>query len=227
MELEVKNLSKTYKTISGELPVLKNVSFSLEKGDWLTVIGPSGSGKSTLLHCIAGIISPDAGSVINYNQWQIHNAKNEEVQKFRRERLGFIYQDYKLFPQFNTLLNVMLPLIPYEKKEVLIKKAEQLLERVQLSERMKQMPGQLSGGEKQRVAIARSLINNPDLLICDEPTGNLDEKSRDDIVELLKELNSEGTSIILVTHDRDIMGFGQKKLELQFGRSQFLCEEIS
>jgi ABC-type lipoprotein export system ATPase subunit len=221
MELEVKNLNKTYKTISGELQVLKNVSFSLEKGDWLTVIGPSGSGKSTLLHCLAGTISPDIGSVINYNQWEIHNPKTEEVQKFRRERLGFVYQDYKLFPQFNVLLNVMLPLIPYEKKEVLMKKAKQLLEKVNLSDRMKHMPGQLSGGEKQRVAIARALINNPDVLNCDEPTGNLDENSRDSIVELLKELNAEGTSIILVTHDRDIMEFGNKKLELHFGRSKF------
>lgn len=227
MEIEVQNLSKTYNTNAGKLPVLKDVSFSLERGEWLTVIGPSGSGKSTLLHCVAGLIVPDPESKITYNQWSLADAKVDEVQAFRRANIGFIYQDYKLFPQFNVLLNVMLPQIPFERKDVLKKRAEQLLERVNLADRIMHMPGQLSGGEKQRVAIARALINRPNLLICDEPTGNLDEKSRNDTMELLKEVNAEGTSVILVTHDRDIMNFGQKTIELHFGNSTYLVKQES
>lgn len=215
MKLEVRNLSKTYRTAGRELKVLRNINFSLKEGEWLTVIGRSGSGKTTLLKCIAGLLSVDEGSIIRYDHWSIQDGKEEELQAFRRENLGFIYQDYQLFDQFRCELNVMLPLLPFEKKENVREKARSLLEKVHLSDRLEHFPHQLSGGEKQRVAIARALINDPKLLICDEPTGNLDERSRDEIIELLLKLNKEGTSIIFVTHDRDLMELGQQTLQLK------------
>ena len=212
--LNVKNLSKTYKTTAGDLPILKDIDFTLEEGEWLTIVGRSGSGKTTLLQCVAGLLPADDGSEIQFNDLIINNAKDEELQKFRRETLGFVYQDYKLFDQFNCELNVMLPLLPFEDKEKLKVKAHQLLGKVGLSDRVNHFPAQLSGGEKQRVAIARSLINDPEILICDEPTGNLDAKSRDDVINLLVELNKDGTSVILVTHDQELMDIGEKIIDL-------------
>ena len=210
----MKSLSKTYKTTAGDLPILKDIDFTLEEGEWLTIVGRSGSGKTTLLQCVAGLLPADDGSEIQFNDLIINNAKDEELQKFRRETLGFVYQDYKLFDQFNCELNVMLPLLPFEDKEKLKVKAHQLLGKVGLSDRVNHFPAQLSGGEKQRVAIARSLINDPEILICDEPTGNLDAKSRDDVINLLVELNKDGTSVILVTHDQELMDIGEKIIDL-------------
>ena len=218
--LNVKNLSKTYKTTAGDLPILKDIDFTLEEGEWLTIVGRSGSGKTTLLQCVAGLLPADDGSEIQFNDLIINNAKDEKLQKFRRETLGFVYQDYKLFDQFNCELNVMLPLLPFEDKEKLKVKAHQLLGKVGLSDRVNHFPAQLSGGEKQRVAIARSLINDPEILICDEPTGNLDAKSRDDVINLLVELNKDGTSVILVTHDQELMDIGEKIIDLNEMSSQ-------
>ena len=218
--LNVKSLSKTYKTTAGDLPILKDIDFTLEEGEWLTIVGRSGSGKTTLLQCVAGLLPADDGSEIQFNDLIINNAKDEELQKFRRETLGFVYQDYKLFDQFNCELNVMLPLLPFEDKEKLKEKAHQLLDKVGLSDRVNHFPTQLSGGEKQRVAIARSLINDPEILICDEPTGNLDAKSRDDVINLLVELNKDGTSVILVTHDQELMDIGEKIIDLNEMSSQ-------
>src|SRR5690625_2030669 len=218
--LNVKSLSKTYKTTAGDLPILKDIDFTLEEGEWLTIVGRSGSGKTTLLQCVAGLLPADDGSEIQFNDLIINNAKDEELQKFRRETLGFVYQDYKLFDQFNCELNVMLPLLPFEDKEKLKVKAHQLLGKVGLSDRVNHFPTQLSGREKQRVAIARSLINDPEILICDEPTGNLDAKSRDDVINLLVELNKDGTSVILVTHDQELMDIGEKIIDLNEMSSQ-------
>lgn len=216
----MKSLSKTYKTTAGDLQILKDIDFTLEEGEWLTIVGRSGSGKTTLLQCVAGLLPADDGSEIQFNDLIINNAKDEELQKFRRETLGFVYQDYKLFDQFNCELNVMLPLLPFEDKEKLKEKAHQLLDKVGLSDRIYHFPAQLSGGEKQRVAIARSLINDPEILICDEPTGNLDAKSRDDVINLLVELNKDGTSVILVTHDQELMDIGEKIIDLNEMSSQ-------
>ncbi|MBM7540289.1 ABC transporter ATP-binding protein [Amphibacillus cookii] len=217
MKIVVENLDKTYETTAEQLNILKNVNFAMDQGEWLTIIGPSGSGKSTLLQCIVGITSVDPGSSIRLNNLDIQSASSEEVLTFRRHRIGFIYQDYKLFDQFDALTNVILPLAPYEEKESLNKKGRDLLEKVHLSERIHHMPQQLSGGEKQRVAIARALINDPDLLVCDEPTGNLDEKNRDHIIGILSELNAEGKSIILVTHDKEVISNGQRLMVIQRG----------
>ncbi|MGG0720148.1 ABC transporter ATP-binding protein [Robertmurraya massiliosenegalensis] len=214
MLLNVVNLNKTYETVGGELRILKDIKFTLDEGEWLTIIGRSGSGKTTLLQCLAGLLSPDKGSQIQFNNISISASNDDELQGYRQKYIGFIYQDFKLFPQFNCLLNVMLPLLPFEDKNKVKEKALHLLEKVNLSHRVEHFPSQLSGGEKQRIAIARALINNPKLLICDEPTGNLDEKSRDEVIQLLVDLNTDGTSVILVTHDRELMNLGQQTLKL-------------
>ncbi|RPF53419.1 ABC transporter ATP-binding protein [Aquisalibacillus elongatus] len=215
MKLNVSNLNKTYQTATDDLQILKNINFTLNEGEWLTILGPSGSGKTTLLQCIAGLLPADEGSVIQYDEFQISDAKDQELQAFRRHQLGFIYQDYKLFDQFHAELNVMLPLVPYQNQDALKSRAQELLEKVHLGDRRHHYPAQLSGGEKQRLAIARALINEPSLLICDEPTGNLDQSNRDQIMDILKELKADGTSVILVTHDRDLMDTGEHTLNLR------------
>ncbi|SDZ68162.1 putative ABC transport system ATP-binding protein [Evansella caseinilytica] len=218
MNIIVEKLTKTYETAAEKLAVLQDVHFSMKSGEWLTVIGPSGSGKSSLLQCIVGIVPPDKGSIIRLDDLHLHEASVEAVLEFRRKRVGFIYQDYKLFNQFDALTNVILPLAPYERKDILYKRGKALLEKVHLAERIHHMPSQLSGGEKQRVAIARALINYPELLICDEPTGNLDEENRDHIIEILHDLNKEGKSILLVTHDKEVISQGQRLMQLQRGK---------
>lgn len=218
MILHVSHLSKTYQTAAEELQVLQEISFSVRSGEWLTIIGPSGSGKSTLLHCISGMTKPDKGSSVKYDDWELLTAKEEEQQTFRRKHIGFIYQDYRLFDQFTVLTNTMLPLVPYEAKDVLKEWATALLKQVGLGDRMHHVPSQLSGGEKQRAGIARALINQPAYLLCDEPTGNLDEKNRDRVIELLKELNNGGTNILIVTHDKEMMTHGHQTIELSYGK---------
>jgi ABC-type lipoprotein export system ATPase subunit len=218
VNITVKNLNKTYKAGTGDLHILQDIELTLNSGEWLTIVGPSGSGKSSLLHCIAGIEAPDRGSHVQLGDFEINNATVNQIQLFRRNKLGFVYQDYKLFEQFDSLTNVVLPLIPYESKDKLLERGKKLLEKVQLSERMNHMPSELSGGEKQRVAIARAILNDPELLICDEPTGNLDERSRDTVMEVLRNLNKNGKSVILVTHDRDIISKDQRVMSLKYGR---------
>ncbi|SDZ69194.1 putative ABC transport system ATP-binding protein/lipoprotein-releasing system ATP-binding protein, partial [Evansella caseinilytica] len=173
MTIIVKQLSKTYDTGTETIRVLNRLDLTMEKGTWATVIGPSGSGKSTLLKCVGGLEKPDTGGEITFDGWHLETAKRDELAAFRREKVGFIFQDYKLFEQFTVLDNVMLPLIPYEQQERLKKKAIAILEMLGLDRRLHHYPAQLSGGEKQRTAIARAMINSPGLLICDEPTGNL------------------------------------------------------
>ncbi|MFA9560237.1 ABC transporter ATP-binding protein [Evansella sp. AB-rgal1] len=208
MKIKLTDVNKTYKTGAENLHILKNINLSMESGEWLTILGPSGSGKSTLIQCIAGINRADQGSEIVLDDLPIMVATEEEILTFRRNNIGFIYQDYRLFEQFDALTNVILPLVPYIDKSYLLKKGKELLKDVGLTERIYHMPSQLSGGEKQRVAIARALINDPSLIICDEPTGNLDETNRNNIMNLLQDLHIKGKSIILVTHDHDILSYG-------------------
>ena len=206
--LEAKNLHKVYYNGNKELEVLKGVNLSIGKGKFVAVVGPSGSGKSTLLHILGGLDVPTHGEVI-FEEKDIYNLSDTELSGIRNKRIGFVFQFYHLLSEFTVLENVSLPaligsdgrLSPGE----LRKTASGLLGEVGLSERLTHFPSQLSGGEQQRVAIARALINKPALLLCDEPTGNLDSKTSAEIIALVKKINLENRmAVVLVTHNAEL-----------------------
>lgn len=200
--LQATNIKKAFQ--NGEQEVLRGVDFHVEKGSWVSIMGPSGTGKTTLINCLSGLLPPDEGGVSIADK-QLYQLSERELSDFRRKEIGFIFQDYKLLPHYSVIDNVMLPLYYDEDREQLKEKAKENLEQVGIDEHLyNRLPGQLSGGEKQRVAIARSLIGNPQLLFCDEPTGNFDIDNRDHIIDLLEELNRNGQTIIVVTHDQDV-----------------------
>ncbi|GAA0466323.1 ABC transporter ATP-binding protein [Alkalibacillus silvisoli] len=216
MLIKIKNVTKSYQINKENVHVLKGIDFEVASGDWLTITGPSGSGKTTLLKVLSGIEQPDEGSIM-IGDFHISEGEEEEKRNFRRSNIGYIFQDFKLFEQFNLLLNVMIPLLPYEKKEQIEKNAKEILGKVNLSHREKHQPALVSGGEKQRTAIARSLINRPNILLCDEPTGNLDVESRNHVMSILKDLQKEGITIILVTHDTELSTYGDHLFEMRDG----------
>ncbi|SEQ98769.1 putative ABC transport system ATP-binding protein/macrolide transport system ATP-binding/permease protein [Piscibacillus halophilus] len=214
--IKIKNVTKSYQLNKEKVHVLRGIDFEVASGDWLTITGPSGSGKTTLLKVLSGIEQPDEGSIM-IGDFHISEGSEEERRNFRRDNIGYIFQDFQLFEQFNLLLNVMIPLLPYEKKEQIEKKAKEILANVNLSHREKHRPAMVSGGEKQRTAIARSLINRPNILLCDEPTGNLDVDSRNHVMSILKDLQKEEITIILVTHDTELSTYGNHLFEMRDG----------
>ena len=201
-----RGIGKSYRDNSNNLEVLKDINFSVTQGEFLVVQGPSGAGKSTLLHILGGLDNPTAGAVY-FQGTDIYSLDENTRSSFRNKEIGFVFQFFHLLPELNALENVLLPGILkswWERKKSL-GVALELLERLGLSARLKHRPGALSGGEQQRVAIARALINRPQLLLCDEPTGNLDSENGKKILQLLIELNqSQKITIIMVTHDPDI-----------------------
>ena len=217
--LRADNLHKIYKDGKRELHVLKGVSLELKKDEVIAVVGPSGAGKSTLLHILGGIDKPSEGRVFldNSDFYGLDDAKRA---RFRNQKIGFVFQFYHLLPEFTALENVMLPaMIRGEAKKASRNRAEVLLEGVGLAKRMHHRPGELSGGEQQRVAIARALANNPKVLLCDEPTGNLDSEMGMEILDILFNLNKKNkTAIIIVTHDKEIARRADKIIEMKDGR---------
>ncbi len=199
--LRVNNLSKTY--MQGKIPVhaLSNVSFEVEKGEFLSIVGPSGSGKSTLLSLIGLLDKPTSGSVF-IDGIEVTTVREGEVPKLRREKIGFVFQHFNLIPTLTALENVDIAMrfarVPKSERK---KRAVELLTHMGLAERMNHKPSELSGGEQQRTAIARALSNHPAIILADEPTGEVDTKTRDMIVRLLKDLSEEGHTILVVTHD--------------------------
>lgn len=192
--------------------------FILKQGKWYSIIGPSGVGKTTFLNCISGLLKPDQGKVI-INDTDIYTLTERELSHFRRKNIGYVFQDFKLLPHYSVLDNVILPLIYDVDRKTLELKAKQLLHEVGIEEKLfYRLPEKLSGGEKQRVAIARSLIANPNILLCDEPTGNLDVETRDQITQLLNQVKEMGKTIIVVTHDQDVATCGDACFELKKGK---------
>lgn len=220
--LRADNIHKIYKDGKRELRVLKGVSLELRKDEIIAVVGPSGAGKSTLLHILGGIDKPNSGKVFLDNS-DFYSLDDVKRARFRNQKIGFVFQFYHLLPDFTALENVMLPaFIKGEgwltKGGALRNKAEILLEDVGLGKRMRHRPSELSGGEQQRVAIARALINNPKVLLCDEPTGNLDSEMGREILNILFNLNKKHkTAIILVTHDKEIAKRAHKIIEMKDG----------
>jgi putative ABC transport system ATP-binding protein len=210
--IEVKNVIKEYETAHA----IRGVSLTVEKGEWVSIMGPSGSGKSTLLNIIGGLDTATSGNVI-IESTDIESLSEDELAVFRREKIGFIFQQSHLIPYLTAVENVMLAQYFHSMADQ--KEAEEALVRVGLEKRMTHRPSQLSGGEQQRICIARALINSPSILLADEPTGNLDRENTRNILELLSKLHEEDHfTIVMVTHDPYVSGWGQRILKMEDGR---------
>ena len=201
--LEVENLTKTYGKGNTAVAALDNISFNVDKGEFVAIIGKSGSGKSTLMHLLGGVDTPTSGSVIVDGN-DIYNLDESELAIFRRRNIGIIYQFYNLIPTLNVEENIMLPRLLDNRKPD-NEKLKSILEIIGLDKRKNHLPSELSGGQQQRVSFGRALINDPAIILADEPTGNLDSKSSDEIVELLKSANKRyNQTLIVITHDEKI-----------------------
>ena len=217
MIITVDNINKTYKNGSLELQVLKNISFKVDKGEFLAIMGSSGSGKSTMMNILGCLDNQYEGRYI-LDGIDISKSTENELSEIRNKKIGFIFQSFNLLPRLTALENVELPLvyssIPKEKRH---KRANELLEMVGLKERIHHRPNELSGGQRQRVAIARALANNPSIILADEPTGNLDSKSEEEIIEILQKLNKMGKTIVIVTHEPSIGEIAERKIVFKDG----------
>ena len=217
--LEVQNLTKEYPTPAGQLRILSEIDLSLNAGDSLSIVGPSGSGKSTLLYILGALESPTSGSILlgGINPFELND---KALSAFRNERIGFVFQDHHLLPQCSVLENVLIPtLVAADDAAGVRQRALDLLDRVGLGPRIHHRPHELSGGEKQRVALARALVRKPQLILCDEPTGNLDHEATDSVARLLLELHSsQKTILIVVTHNLDLAARFQLNYRFLDGR---------
>ena len=215
--LEVTNLCKTYGKGDTMVKALDNVSFSVEKGEFLAIIGPSGSGKSTLLHILGGVDVPTSGSVV-INQTDISNLDETALAIFRRRQIGLIYQFYNLIPILTVQENLTLPLLLDGRKPDK-KQIDTLVKRLGLENRLDHLPNQLSGGQQQRVSIGRALVNNPALMLADEPTGHLDSENSKEIISLLRQFNKEfNQTVIIITHDEKIANSADRVITIEDGK---------
>jgi lipoprotein-releasing system ATP-binding protein len=213
--LEISNITKQYPTPRGPLTVLSRVSLKLERGEAAAITGPSGSGKSTLLY-IAGALEPPTEGVVKLDETNPYQLPEKELAAFRNHAIGFIFQDHCLLPQCSVLENVLIPTLVAKDRNGCMNRARELVEQVGLADRLDHRPGELSGGEKQRVALARALILRPHLLLCDEPTGNLDEASAEVVARLLLDLHSRReTMLIVVTHNTELASRFPRRYELR------------
>jgi lipoprotein-releasing system ATP-binding protein len=218
MNLELSRVDKSFATGSRTVPVLDAVSFALEPGDAVAVTGPSGAGKSTLLHVIGTLEPPDSGTV-RIGGRDPFAMSEPETARFRNESIGFVFQDHHLLPQYSVLENALIPTLAFGRSSDGESRARELLDRVGLGHRLEHLPSELSGGERQRVAIARALINRPALMLCDEPTGNLDSSTAASVADLVMELHHEENNILLVvTHSLELADQFARRFELRDGQ---------
>ena len=215
--LEIKNVSKLYSSrgADGTVKALNDVSLSVEKGEWVAIMGPSGSGKSTMMNIIGCMDKPSLGQVILDGK-DIAHESSRSLTQIRRDKIGLIFQQFHLVNYLTAVENVMVAQYYHSMPDE--KEAMEALERVGLAERAKHLPSQLSGGEQQRVCIARALINHPQLILADEPTGNLDEANENMVIDIFKALHAEGRTIIVVTHAPEVAHFAQRTIVLEHGK---------
>jgi putative ABC transport system ATP-binding protein len=215
--IQFEDVVKIYPLKSGDVTALNHISFSVERGEFISIMGPSGSGKSTLLTLMGCLDKPTSGSIVVGGR-PIRDMTDAELTNLRRDRIGFIFQYFNLFPLLNIIENVSFPQMLKSGKGVNEDKAREVLRAVSLDEHLyTHTPLELSGGQQQRVAVARSLINDPDILLCDEPTGNLDSKTGASIMELMTELNRKGSTIIVVTHDPNVANYTNRTIRIVDG----------
>ena len=214
--IKLKQVNKTYRKDAAEVCALQDVSLTIERGEFVAVIGPSGSGKSTLMNVIGLLDRPDSGSY-HLDDGDVASLTSDELAQLRNEKIGFVFQIFHLLPKTTALENVELPLI-YSSRGDISGMGTQALEKVGLKDRAKHLPSELSGGQQQRVAIARALVNDPDLILADEPTGNLDTRSGLEVLAIFQELNRAGKSVVLVTHDAAVAEMAHRIVEIVDGR---------
>ena len=215
--IKVENLSKVYGKGEAKVIALNHISFEIEEGEFIAIIGPSGSGKSTLLHTIAGLEKPTEGKVFFYDK-NIYEMKKKELTILRRRKIGIIYQFYNLIPTLNVQENITLP-IELDKKKVDRQRLEEITKYLNIETRKTHLPNELSGGQQQKVAIGRALIINPTIILADEPTGNLDSKSSNEIIQLLKKANQEyKQTIIMITHNMEIAKEANRIIKMEDGK---------
>jgi putative ABC transport system ATP-binding protein len=216
--INLSNITKTYHMGELDITVLAGITLSIKPGELIAVMGPSGSGKSTLMNIIGCLDRPTSG-VYHFEDREISTLSDDELASVRNVKIGFVFQTFNLLPRLSALKNVEVPLIysgvPARTRK---ERAAPMLERVGLAERMYHKPTELSGGQQQRVAIARALVNNPPLLLADEPTGNLDSRSGEEILNILTELNKQGVTIVIVTHDQNVAGRCKRNIHLKDGQ---------
>ena len=216
--IEIKDVVKKYQSGEEDVFAVDNISLDIHQNDFVSIMGQSGSGKSTLLGILGGLTHPTNGSVI-VDEIDLFKLNSEKLANFRREYLGFVFQSYQLIPYLTVLENTLLPLLPgdYSKNEQK-EKAFSILDKLHISGKAKRLTDELSGGEQQRVAIARALVNDPLIILADEPTGNLDSKTSGEIMQIFCELNDNGKTIIIVTHNEEIELFANKRVYLKDGK---------
>jgi putative ABC transport system ATP-binding protein len=216
--IETQDLWKTYVMGSEEIHALRGVSLQIDRGEYVAIMGPSGSGKSTLMNLIGCLDTPSKGGYL-LNGKQVNQMNDDELARIRNQEIGFVFQTFNLLPRATALHNVELPLVyagvPARER---LNRAQQALSRVDLGDRMTHRPNQLSGGQRQRVAVARALVNNPSILLADEPTGNLDSKTGNEIMALFARLHEAGNTIVLVTHEADIAGHAHRVVHIRDGQ---------
>jgi len=215
--IELVELNKTYKRENSvEIRAVDNASLKILEGEFVAIVGPSGSGKSTLMNVIGLLDTPDSGSY-TIDGKSVANLSIDELAEIRNKKIGFVFQKFHLLPKTSAKENVEIPLL-YSKRKKISGLAEKSLEAVGLSDRMNHLPSELSGGQQQRVAIARALVNDPEIILADEPTGNLDSKSSTEIIEVFKSLNKKGKTIVLITHDEAIANNANRILKIVDGK---------